>query len=64
MIRQLKKLLGDTSGAAAREYTLIAALVAIAAIVALSAMGYSLKSMFTNNIDSTPSAEESVKMAE
>jgi pilus assembly protein Flp/PilA len=42
----LRKFLKDESGATAIEYGLIAALVAIAAIVALEAMGSSLAGMF------------------
>lgn len=37
----------DDSGATAIEYGLIAALVSVAAIAALTAMGASLNSMFT-----------------
>ncbi|HAD88255.1 MAG: Flp family type IVb pilin [Rhodospirillaceae bacterium] len=43
----LKKLQQDESGATAIEYGLIAALVSVAAIGALTAMGGSLDSMFT-----------------
>ena len=43
----LKKLQQDESGATAIEYGLIAALVSVAAIGALTAMGASLDSMFT-----------------
>ena len=42
----LKKLRTDESGATAIEYGLIAALVSVAAIGALTAMGGSLQSMF------------------
>ena len=42
----IKKLLKDESGATAIEYGLIAALVSVAAIAALTAMGGSLNSMF------------------
>jgi pilus assembly protein Flp/PilA len=41
------KFLNDESGATAIEYGLIAALVSVAAVGALSAMGGSLTSMFT-----------------
>tara|TARA_R110000772_G_scaffold231592_6_gene342690 strand:- start:1157 stop:1336 length:180 start_codon:yes stop_codon:yes gene_type:complete len=41
------KLLKDESGATAIEYGLIAALVSVAAIGALTAMGDSLNAMFT-----------------
>jgi len=46
MIDQIKALLADESGATAIEYGLIAALVSVAAIGALEAMGTSLKTMF------------------
>ena len=42
----LKKFLQDESGATAIEYGLIAALVSVAAIGALTAMGESLQTMF------------------
>ncbi|MEQ8806639.1 MAG: Flp family type IVb pilin [Rhodospirillales bacterium] len=41
------KMLKDESGATAIEYGLIAALVSVAAIGALTAMGDSLNAMFT-----------------
>ena len=47
MLNTLKSILGDESGATAIEYGLIAALVSVAAIVALTTMGSSLDSMFT-----------------
>ena len=43
----IAKFLRDESGATAIEYGLIAALVSVAAITALSAMGDSLSAMFT-----------------
>ncbi len=43
----LKKIRKDESGATAIEYGLIAALVSVAAIGALAAMGGSLQNMFT-----------------
>ncbi len=42
----LRKLIGDEAGATAIEYGLIAALVSVAAIAALSAMGDSLTEIF------------------
>ena len=42
----IKKFIRDESGATAIEYGLIAALVSVAAIAALSAMGNSLSAMF------------------
>lgn len=44
----LKNLINDESGATAIEYGLIAALVSVAAIGALEAMGTSLEGMFTS----------------
>ncbi len=43
----LKKIRKDESGATAIEYGLIAALVSVAAIGALTAMGGALDTMFT-----------------
>ncbi|MAN79196.1 MAG: Flp family type IVb pilin [Rhodospirillaceae bacterium] len=43
----INKLLQDESGATAIEYGLIAALVSVAAIGALTTMGESLETMFT-----------------
>ena len=48
MFGNFKNLLKDESGATAIEYGLIAALVSVAAITALTAMGSSLDSMFTS----------------
>ncbi len=45
-INILKKVRKDESGATAIEYGLIAALVSVAAIGALTAMGNSLETMF------------------
>ena len=42
----IRDLLKDESGATAIEYGLIAALVSVAAIAALTAMGSSLETMF------------------
>lgn len=44
----IRELLKDEGGATAIEYGLIAALVSVAAIAALTAMGSSLDSMFTS----------------
>jgi pilus assembly protein Flp/PilA len=46
MFGNFKNLLKDESGATAIEYGLIAALVSVAAITALTAMGSSLRTMF------------------
>ena len=46
MDRNLTGLLRDESGATAIEYGLIGALVSVAAIVTLTALGVSLKTIF------------------
>ena len=46
MLTTLRNLLADESGATAIEYGLIAALVSVAAITALTTMGENLKLMF------------------
>ena len=59
MIQLIAKLQANTSGATAIEYGLIAALVSVAAIGALSLMGGSLDTMFTavsGQLDSAVSA--------
>ena len=48
MFTTFKNLINDESGATAIEYGLIAALVSVAAIGALEAMGDSLDGMFTS----------------
>lgn len=50
------KLWNDDSGATAIEYGLIAALVSVAAIGALQAMGGSLTTIFTNVSDTLATA--------
>ncbi len=45
---KILKLIKDNSGATAIEYGLIAALISVAAIGALSAIGTNLSSTFTN----------------
>lgn len=45
-IKIINDLIEDESGATAIEYGLIAALVSVAAIAALTAMGTSLRGMF------------------
>ena len=45
--QMLTRFLKDENGATAIEYGLIAALVAVACIVALEALGTSLQDMFT-----------------
>ncbi len=56
MYSLLKNLIKDESGATAIEYGLIAALVSVAAIGALTAMGGSLTQMFTTVSTSLASA--------
>jgi pilus assembly protein Flp/PilA len=46
MAKAIRRFLCDESGATAIEYGLIAALVSVAAIGALTAMGNSLQTMF------------------
>ncbi len=47
-MRTLKDFFADESGATAIEYGLIAALVSVAAVGALSTMGSDLKTVFGN----------------
>ena len=46
MLKTFRSLITDESGATAIEYGLIAALVSVAGILALQAMGESLSEMF------------------
>ena len=48
MLSIFRSFVRDESGATAIEYGLIAALVSVAAITALTAMGSSLNTMFTS----------------
>jgi pilus assembly protein Flp/PilA len=52
----LAKIFKDESGATAIEYGLIAALVSVAAIIALQAMGTSLRDMFQTVADALDNA--------
>ena len=56
MIDTIMNLLRDESGATAIEYGLIAALVSVAAIGALQALGGSLNTIFTSVSDTLDSA--------
>ena len=56
MLTTLRNLLADESGATAIEYGLIAALVSVAAITALTTMGESLRTMFTTMSDALAAA--------
>ncbi|MCI0429477.1 MAG: Flp family type IVb pilin [Rhodospirillales bacterium] len=47
MFGYIRKIAKDESGATAIEYGLIAALVAVAAIVGMTALGTSLNTIFT-----------------
>jgi pilus assembly protein Flp/PilA len=47
MLTQIRHFAGDESGATAIEYGLIAALVSVAAIGALTTMGNTLNTLFT-----------------
>jgi pilus assembly protein Flp/PilA len=51
MLPLLRSFVRDESGATAIEYGLLAALVSVAAIAALTAMGGSLETMFTSVAD-------------
>lgn len=46
MLKTIRKFIADESGATAIEYGLIAALIAVACIVALTSVGGSLKGLF------------------
>ncbi|MEX2618083.1 MAG: Flp family type IVb pilin [Alphaproteobacteria bacterium] len=61
---KFEELLTDESGATAIEYGLIAALVSVAAIGALSAMGTSLEGIFTTVSDQLGSAVDSAGTTE
>jgi pilus assembly protein Flp/PilA len=51
IMNTINRLINDESGATAIEYGLIAGLVAVAIIAALSALGTSLTSLFTSVSD-------------
>ena len=56
MFSMIKELLADESGATAIEYGLIAALVSVAAIAALQALGGSLNTIFGGISDTLDAA--------
>ena len=56
MIKVIRKLINDESGATAIEYGLIAALVSVAAVAALGTLGDSLSTMFTTVSDELDAA--------
>lgn len=47
-MKYFRKLIGDSKGATAIEYGLIAALIAVAAISAMSAVGKKVATVFNN----------------
>jgi len=57
MLKRFKQFCGDESGATAIEYGLIAALVSVAAIGALTTLGDSLQGIFTSVSNSLGTAE-------
>ena len=59
MLKRFKHFCGDESGATAIEYGLIAALVSVAAIGALTTMGESLQTLFGTVSNSLTDAEAS-----
>lgn len=60
MFGKIKTLLKDESGATAIEYGLIAALVSVAAIAALTALGSSLRGIFGTVSNTLSAANNSV----
>ena len=48
MLKIIRKLIKSKKGATAIEYGLIAALIAVAAIAAMTALGESLQTIFTS----------------
>ena len=61
MLTKIQSFLGDESGATAIEYGLIAALVSVAAIAALTLMGNALKNIFNVVKDALENAAASAK---
>lgn len=61
MINTIRKFIDDESGATAIEYGLIAALVSVAAIAALSALGSALDDIFTVAKDELEEAAEAAQ---
>ena len=60
MFKLIRKLRTDEDGATAIEYGLIAALISVAAIVALEAVGTSLDTMFTTVSTELDTAEAGI----
>ena len=63
MLRTFKNLMQDESGATAIEYGLIAALVSVAAISALTALGTSLDGIFTTVSNQLNAAQTSANQS-
>ena len=63
MLRTFKNLMQDESGATAIEYGLIAALVSVAAISALTALGTSLDGIFTTVSTQLNNAQDSANQS-
>ncbi len=63
MLTTIRELCADESGATAIEYGLIAALVSVAGIVALQAMGQNLSAMFGTVSGALNSANSQVNPA-
>lgn len=61
MFKFLKALRKDEDGATAIEYGLIAALISVAAIVAMSAIGGSLDTLFNTVSDELDEAEAAIE---
>ncbi|MCB9947727.1 MAG: Flp family type IVb pilin [Rhodospirillaceae bacterium] len=60
MLRKIRKFVTGKEGATAIEYGLIAALVSVAAITALGAMGENLSTMFSTVANELDSAVDGV----
>lgn len=61
MLSMIRKFMKDKKGATAIEYGLIAALVSVAAIGALTTMGGELKGMFGTVSDALVTAQEGIE---
>jgi len=55
IIKLFRNLSSDTTGATAIEYSLIAALIAVAAITGMQALGGSINTTFTQTASKLPS---------
>jgi len=61
MFKLIRKLRRDEEGATAIEYGLIAALISVAAIVAMTAIGGSLDTLFNTVSDELDDAEAGIE---